>query len=83
MCVASVVAGLVGLGWVRTDEAVRDLRLVAAVDEVSPDANALLVVIGEAWGALVLGGLAVPAAIKDAAVCGVREQAVEARAVRR
>lgn len=81
--VPGVVARLVHLGRVGTHEAVADLGLVAALDQVGPDADALLVVVGEAGRALVLGRLAVPAGVEDATVGGVGEQAVEARAVGR
>lgn len=80
---ARVVARLVHFGGIWTDEAVAHFRLVAALDQVGPDADALLVVVGEAWRALVLGGLAVPAGVEDATVGVVREEAVEAGAVGR
>ena len=58
---ASVVSRLVYLGWVWTHKPVADLGLVTALDQIGPDADALLVVVGQTWRALVLGGLAVPA----------------------
>lgn len=61
MCVAGVVSRLVDLGWVGTNKAVANLRLVAPLHEIGPDANALLVVVRQARWTLVLGGLSVPA----------------------
>lgn len=81
--VPGVVARLVHLSGVGAHEAVAHLGLLAAFDQVGPNADTLLRVVGEAGRALVLGGLAVPARVKDAAIGGVREEAVEARAVGR
>jgi len=81
--VPGVVAGLVHLGGIWAHEAVANLGLVAPLHQVGPNANALLVVVGQAGRTLVLGGLAVPARVEDATVCVVGEEAVEARAVRR
>lgn len=58
---AGVVSRLVDLGWVGTNKAVANLRLVAPLHEIGPDANALLVVVRQARWTLVLGGLSVPA----------------------
>ena len=81
--VAGVMTGLVGLGRVGTNESIAHLRLVATVDVVGPDANAMLRVVGQAGGALVARGLAVPARVEDATVGGVGKEAVETRAVGR
>lgn len=83
MRVTSVVARLVHFGGIGTHEAVAHLRLVAAFHEIGPDADSLLVVVGQTWRTLVLGGLAVPARVEDATVGVVGEEAVEARTVRR
>lgn len=80
--VAGVVPRLVDLARVRTDEAVADLGLVAALDQIGPDADTLLVVVSQAGWALVLGSLTVPARVEDATVGGIGEQAIQARAVR-
>ena len=83
MGVARVVARLVGLGGIGTHEAVAHLGLVATVHVVGPHANAVLRIVGQAGGALVARGLAVPARVEDATVGRVGEQAIEARTVRR
>lgn len=66
--VAGIVSRLVGLSRVGTNEAVAHLRLVATVNVIGPDANTVLIIIGQAGGTLVLGGLAVPARVEDATI---------------
>lgn len=52
-------------------------ELIAVLNEISPDADALVVVIGEAWRALVLGALAVPAGVENSTVGRMREDTVK------
>lgn len=56
-----VVTWLVNLGRVRADESIAHLRLVASLDKVGPNTDALLVIIGKARRTFVLGCLSVPA----------------------
>lgn len=80
--VARVVARLVGLGGIGTDEAVAHLGLVATINVVGPDANSVLGIVGQAGGTLVTRRLAVPARVEDATVGGVGKEAVESGTVR-
>ena len=79
---SGVVSRLVRFRRVGADEAVAHLRLVTSFDVIGPDADPLVVVVGEAGRALIAAGLAVPAAVEDAAVGRVGEDAVQAGAMR-
>jgi len=81
--VARVVTWLLNLRWVGANEALGYLQLIAALHEVSPDADPLLVVVSKARRAFVLAALAVPARVENAAVGGMLEDAVKTRAVGR
>lgn len=80
---AGIVAWLIDLSGIGTNEAIADLGLIAALDQIGPDANALLVVVGQTRWTLVLGRFAVPAGEEHPTVGCVWEEAVEARTVGR
>lgn len=79
---SGVVSRLVRLRRVGTDEAVAHLRLVTPLHVIGPDADPLVIVVGEAGRALISARFAVPATVENAAVGRVGEDAVQARAVR-
>ncbi len=79
---SGVVSRLVGFRRVGADEAVAHLRLVTPLDVIGPDTDPLVIVVGEAGRALIAARFAVPAAVEDAAVGRVGEDAVQAGAVR-
>ena len=52
-------------------------ELITGVNQISPHANALVVVVSQARRTLVFGSLAVPAGVKDTAVRGVSKDAIQ------
>lgn len=56
--------------------------LITTVDGVSPDADALIVVVSKSGWALIAGGFSVPARVEHTAVVVVREDTVQTGAVR-
>jgi len=75
--------GSVSLSGVRAHETFGNLALVAPVNSIGPNADTLVVIVGQTGGAFVAGRFSVPARVEDAAVVVVREDTVQARAVRR
>ena len=61
MGVTSVMAWLIGFSSVWTDEAITDIGLIATVNMIGPNTDALLFVVGQAGRTFVSGCFTVPA----------------------
>jgi hypothetical protein len=81
MSMPRVVTWLIDFRGIRADESFCYFQLIACVHQVCPNTNSLVIVIGEARRALVLGSISVPTAVEHSAVGWMGENSVEPRAV--